>query len=80
MGSDQRVDLDAVQVRYDAAVWFNAAGPPETMRTVLASVQDVPGLVAELRELREQRDDLARRLADMAIRYANLRADQAGEP
>jgi hypothetical protein len=49
----ERVDLDAVQARYEAAIWFNAAGPSESMRTVLESVQDVPALVAELRDARE---------------------------
>jgi len=60
----ERVDLDALQ----------------RIPVVAADDDTVAALVAELRELREQRDDLARRLADMAIRYANLLADQAGEP
>jgi len=67
----ERIDLDAVPVRYDAAVWFNAAGPPETMRTVLASVQDVPAMVTELRELRARYGD------DEEV-WCGARRDQAG--
>jgi len=75
----ERVDLDAVEGRLRAA---KAERAPATALVAIDKLvlEDAPALVAELRELREQRDDLARRLADMAIRYANLRADQAGEP
>jgi len=77
----ERVDLDAVQERNDKArqwAWRQSDEVPFSATEHFN--HDVRAMVAELRELREQRDDLARRLADMAIHYANLLADQAGEP
>jgi len=54
----ERVDLDAAMERYQTAMWFNAAGPTEMVRTILDSVQDVPALVAELREVRQALHDI----------------------